>query len=198
MARQMVTRYGMSDGIGLMAIGQAEQEIFLARELVQRREISEHTANQVDQEIKRVLDEAQERARSIVTEHGDLLERIAQALLDRESLDSVEIGLLDVDEELPPLATSDSREADHGSEAEEGSEDSGEPQSDGTEAESKELGELKELDAASEDEADAQTEVPTAVNAGDERSGDEETSPGKVRTPAVQLSAEDPEADPSS
>ena len=198
MARQMVTRYGMSDVIGLMAIGQADQEIFLGRELVQRREISEHTANQVDQEIKRVLDEAQARARSIVTEHGDLLERIAQALLDRESLDSVEIGLLDVDEELPPLATSNGKEADHGSEVEEGSEDSTEPRSDGAEAESKELGELKELDVASEDEADAQTEVPTAVNAGDERSGDEETSSGKVRTPAVQLSAEDPEADPSS
>ena len=176
MARQMVTRFGMSDVIGLMAIGQADQEVFLGRELVQRREISEHTAQQVDQEIKRVLDEAEERARSIVTEHKDLLERIAQALLDRETLDSVEISLLDTGEELPP-PTNGGEEADDGSE-----EADGDP------------GDRGELEA---DEAHTQTEVPTAVKVSDEPSGDEETSPGTVRTPAVQLSAEDREADAS-
>ena len=56
---------------------------------------------------------------------------------------------------------------------------------------------LDELDAASVDEVETQTEVPTAVKLGDEPSSDEETSPGTVRTPAVQLSAEDPEADAS-
>ena len=198
MARQMVTRFGMSDVIGLMAIGQADQEIFLARELVQRREISDHTAQQVDQEVKRVLDEAHERARSIVTEHKDLLERIAQALLDRETLDSTEIGLLDAGEELPPLA-SNGREADDGSEEEEGgAADGGELDvADAVDTKQDEPDELEELDAAPVDEADAQTEVSTAVKVGDEASGDEETSPGTVRTPAVQLSAEDPEADAS-
>ena len=192
MARQMVTRFGMSDVIGLMAIGQADQEVFLGRELVQRREISEHTAQQVDREIKRVLDEAQERARSIVTEHGDLLERIAQALLDRETLDSVEICLLDADEELPPPANGGGEADDGSAEAEGGAADGGELERDAyPEAE------LDELDAVSVDEADVQTEVPTAVKVGDEPSGDEETSPGTVRTPAVQLSAEDPEADAS-
>ena len=191
MARQMVTRFGMSDVIGLMAIGQADQEVFLGRELVQRREISEHTAQQVDQEIKRVLDEAQERARSIVTEHKDLLERIAQALLDRETLDSVEISLLDNDEELPPPANG-------GVEADDGSEEAdGDPGDRGDlELDEADAG-MDELNAASVEEADAQTEVPTAVKVGDEPSGDEETSPGTVRTPAVQLSAEDPEADAS-
>ena len=188
MARQMVTRFGMSDVIGLIAIGQADQEVFLGRELVQRREISEHTAQQVDREIKRVLDEAEERARSIVTEHGDLLERIAQALLDRETLDSVEIGLLESDEELPPPPNGGG-EADDGSEAEGGAADGGELEGDADPE--------AELDAVSVDEADVQTEVPTAVKVGDEPSSDEETSPGTVRTPAVQLSAEDPEADAS-
>ena len=61
----------------------------------------------------------------------------------------------------------------------------------------KELEYPKDLDAASEDEADVQTEVPTAMKVGDESSGDEETSSGTMRTPAVQLRAEDPEADPS-
>ena len=191
MARQMVTRFGMSDIIGLMAIGQADQEVFLGRELVQRREISEHTAQQVDQEIKRVLDEAQQRARSIVTEHKDLLERIAQALLDRETLDSVEISLLDLGEELPPPANG-GEEADAGSEEADGDPgDRGELEADEADAG------MDELNAASVEEADAQTEVPTAVKVGDEASGDEETSPGTVRTPAVQLSAEDPEADAS-
>ncbi len=191
MARQMVTRFGMSDVIGLMAIGQADQEVFLGRELVQRREISEHTAQQVDQEIKRVLDEAEQRARSIVMDHKDLLERIAQGLLERETLDSVDIALLDAGEELPPLPTEDDEAEDGPAESEGGPTEGGELEADAADAD------LDELDAASVDEVETQTEVPTAVKLGDEPPGDEETSPGTVRTPAVQLSAEDPEADPS-
>ncbi|RMH13159.1 MAG: ATP-dependent metallopeptidase FtsH/Yme1/Tma family protein, partial [Gemmatimonadetes bacterium] len=103
MARNMVTRFGMSDVIGLMAVGDSEQEVFLGRELVQRREISEHTAQQVDQEVKRILDEAHGRARRILEEHRDLLERIAQALLERETLGHAEIEALDRGEPLPPM-----------------------------------------------------------------------------------------------
>ena len=191
MARQMVTRFGMSDVIGLMAVGHGDQEIFLGRELVQRREVSEHTAQQVDQEIKRVLDEAEQSARSIVTQHIDLLERLAQALLDRETLDAVEIGLLDVGEELPPLASGDEDTDDGSGESEGSPADGGEPGADAADAD------LDELDAASVDEADSRTEVPTAVKLGHESAGDKETGPGTVRTPAVQLRTEDPEADAS-
>lgn len=190
MARQMVTRFGMSDVIGLMAVGHGDQEIFLGRELVQRREVSEHTAQQVDQEIKRVLDEAEQRARAIVKEHVDLLERVAQALLDRETLDSTEIGLLDVGEELPPANGDGETEGGPG-----GSEgrpaNRTEPGADAAGAD------LDELDTASVDETDLRTGVATAVKLCDEPSGDEETSPGTVRAAAVQLSAEDPEADAS-
>ena len=78
-------------------------------------------------------------------------------------------------------------------------------EADGTDTESKELKELEDpkdlyaprRDDASEDEADVQTEVPTAMKAGNESSGDEETSSGTMHIPAVQLRAEDPEADPS-
>ena len=191
MARQMVTRFGMSDVIGLMAVGHGDQEIFLGRELVQRREVSEHTAQQVDQEIKRVLDEAEQSARSIVTQHIDLLERLAQALLDRETLDAVEIGLLDVGEELPPLASGDEDTDDGSGESEGSPADGGEPGADAADAD------LDELDAASVDEADSRTEVPTAVKLGHESADDKETGPGTVRTPAVQLRTEDPEADAS-
>ena len=151
MARQMVTRFGMSDVIGLMAIGQADQEVFLGRELVQRREVSEHTAQQVDQEIKRVLDEAEERARSVVTEHIDLLERIAQGLLERETLDAVDIGLLEAGEELPTLPTENGS-----SESEGGPEDGLELEEAGADAD------VDKLNATSVDEAETQAEVPTA------------------------------------
>ncbi|HSR42091.1 MAG TPA: hypothetical protein VLL48_07970, partial [Longimicrobiales bacterium] len=103
MARRMVTRFGMSDVIGLMAVGDSEQEVFLGRELVQRREISEHTAQQVDQEVKRLLDEAHDRARDVLEEHSDLLESIADALLERETLDRDEVETLARGEPLPPL-----------------------------------------------------------------------------------------------
>jgi cell division protease FtsH len=103
MARRMVTQFGMSDVIGLMAVGDADHEVFLGRELSQRRGVSEHTARQVDTEVKRILDDAHERARAILDTEGDLLERIAQALLERETLDRSEIELLEEGKELPPL-----------------------------------------------------------------------------------------------
>ena len=104
MARRMVTRFGMSDRIGLMAVGDSDQEVFLGRELMQRREVSEHTARQVDEEVKRILDEAHARARSVLEANRSLLDTIAEALLDRETLDGDEIQLLLDGKALPPLA----------------------------------------------------------------------------------------------
>ena len=104
MARRMVTRFGMSERVGLMAVGDSEQEIFLGRELVQRREVSEHTAELVDSEVKRLLDNAHDRARVLLEEHNDLLETIADALLEHETLGRREIELLDRGEPLPPLS----------------------------------------------------------------------------------------------
>ena len=105
MARRMVTRFGMSDRIGLMAVGDSEQEVFLGRELVQRREVSDYTAQQVDEEVKRILDEAHSRARGIVGENRELLADIANALLERETLDSSEIQLLVEGKALAPLTS---------------------------------------------------------------------------------------------
>src|SRR5512145_2862492 len=65
-ARRMVTQFGMSDRVGAIAVGDREQEIFLGREIAQRREISEHLSEVVDAEVKRILDEAYERARVIL------------------------------------------------------------------------------------------------------------------------------------
>ena len=102
-ARRMVTRFGMSDKVGLMAVGEGEHEVFLGRELSQRHDVSEHTSQLVDQEIKHFLDEAQDRARGLIEHNRELLERIAQALLDRETLGREEIQLIADGKELPPL-----------------------------------------------------------------------------------------------
>ncbi len=102
LARRMVTQFGMSDKVGAMAIGDREQEIFLGREFGHRREVSEQTAQMVDGEVKRLLDEAFAEARALITEHRDLLERIAQALLERETIDRDDLDLLVRNQTLPP------------------------------------------------------------------------------------------------
>jgi cell division protease FtsH len=103
MARRMVTSFGMSEVIGLVAVGDNEQEVFLGRELVQRRTVSEHTQRIVDEEIKRILDQAHTTAQAVIAVNRDLLESIARALLERETLDREEIETLARGETLPPL-----------------------------------------------------------------------------------------------
>ncbi|HEX6939422.1 MAG TPA: ATP-dependent zinc metalloprotease FtsH, partial [Longimicrobiales bacterium] len=103
LARRMVTSFGMSEAVGPMAVGDSEQEVFLGRELVQRRELSERTAELVDAEVKRILSEAYEEAMRLLRENRALLEAIAEALLERETLDREEIELLVAGQPLPAL-----------------------------------------------------------------------------------------------
>jgi cell division protease FtsH len=105
-ARRMVTQFGMSEKIGMMAVGDREQEIFLGREFSQRREVSERTAQVVDDEVKHFLDEAHENARRILTEHRALLDEIAAALLDRETIDREDLDLILQGKPLPPISPS--------------------------------------------------------------------------------------------
>jgi cell division protease FtsH len=104
LARRMVTQFCMSDVIGPIAVGDREQQIFLGREIMQRHEVSEKTAEIVDAEVKRVLDEALRRARGILEGDMPLLHTMAQALLDRETLDREEVELLAKGGALPPKA----------------------------------------------------------------------------------------------
>jgi cell division protease FtsH len=105
MARKMVTQFGMSEAIGPMAIGDSEQEVFLGRDLGQRRQVSEQTAQLVDGEVKRMLDEAYDQAREILNENRELLEALAAALLERETLDREQVELLAAGKQLPPIRT---------------------------------------------------------------------------------------------
>ena len=102
LARRMVTQFGMSEVIGLMAVGEREQEVFLGREFGHRREVSEQTAQTVDAEVKRLLDDAYATALRLLNAHRDLMDRIAAALLERETIDREDLDLLGRDLPLPP------------------------------------------------------------------------------------------------
>ncbi len=102
MARQMVTKYGMSERVGMMAVEERSQEVFLGRDFAGRREVSEHTAKMVDEEVKRLLDQAYAKAKEILTEHRDVLDRIAFALLEHETLNGEQVNLIKDGKSLPP------------------------------------------------------------------------------------------------
>jgi len=85
-ARQMVTRLGMSAEMGPMVYGQKEELIFLGREISEQRDYSEAVAEQIDREVRRLVSDAHERARSILAEHRDKLDAVAQKLLEVETL----------------------------------------------------------------------------------------------------------------
>ncbi|MFN0099838.1 MAG: ATP-dependent zinc metalloprotease FtsH [Gemmatimonadaceae bacterium] len=101
-ARRYVSQWGLSDAIGPILVGDNEQEVFLGRELTSRRQVSERTAQQVDDEVSRVINTAYNRAMDTITTHRDLLDRIANALLERETLSREDIAFLERGEALPP------------------------------------------------------------------------------------------------
>ena len=105
LARRYVGQWGLSDAIGPILVGDNEQELFLGRELQTRREVSERTAQLVDSEVSRVIKEAYNRAKETLTENIDLLHRVAEALLDRETLTGEDVKALERGEKLPPRAT---------------------------------------------------------------------------------------------
>jgi cell division protease FtsH len=91
LARKMVTEWGMSDKVGPLTFGSPSEEVFLGRELGMRRTFSDLTAQTIDGEIRRIIDEQSERARGIVTSHRDKLDALATALLERETLNTEEV-----------------------------------------------------------------------------------------------------------
>ena len=93
-ARQMVTQLGMSEKLGLVKLGNKREEIFLGRDISEDRNYSEEVAYAIDQEVKAIIDSCYETAKEILTEHRDLLDKIAGVLLEREVLDAEEFGKL--------------------------------------------------------------------------------------------------------
>ena len=93
LARKMVCQFGMSE-LGPLTFGSQEEQIFLGREIAQHRDYSEHTAVAIDEKVRKFIMMGYEKACQILTENKDALVRVAEALLDRESLDAAEIKLL--------------------------------------------------------------------------------------------------------
>jgi cell division protease FtsH len=107
LARAMVCEYGMSD-LGPLTFGKKEEQIFLGREISQHRDFSEDTAIKIDQAVRRLVSEQYDRARQIITENRDTMVRLAESLLERETLDGVQIRRivagLPLDDEPPPTS----------------------------------------------------------------------------------------------
>jgi len=99
-ARNMVCEWGMSE-LGPLAFGKKDEAIFLGREIAQHRDYSEDTAIQIDKEVRRIVNAAYEKARGLLSDNRDVLERIAQALLEREVIDAAEVKLLMEGKPLP-------------------------------------------------------------------------------------------------
>jgi cell division protease FtsH len=88
MARAMVTRYGMSDKLGPMTFGQKEELVFLGKEIGEQRDYSEAVAQEIDDEVRKIVQEAHERARDVLTRYREQLDRIAQRLMEDETLEA--------------------------------------------------------------------------------------------------------------
>ena len=102
LARKMVCEWGMSD-LGPLTFGKKEEQIFLGREIAQHRDYSEDTAIKIDQEVRKLVNAGYTTARQVISEGRETLERIAQALIEREVLDGSEIKLLVDGKELPKI-----------------------------------------------------------------------------------------------
>lgn len=116
LARQMVCEWGMSS-LGFMAFGSESEPIFIGRELSHHKEYSEGTASKIDQEIRSILEKCYQRTFSILSEHLNELNQLAEALIERETLDDNEIRLLlgfpkveKKDEEILPKTIEESTE----------------------------------------------------------------------------------------
>ncbi len=90
-ARQMITRYGMSDRLGPVALGRQQGNIFLGRDIMSERDFSEETASAIDGEVRQLVDEAYKRAKQVLVENRPVLNQLADLLIDKETVDAEEL-----------------------------------------------------------------------------------------------------------
>jgi len=93
-ARQMVTRFGMSDRLGPVALGRQQGNMFLGRDISSERDFSEETAAAIDDEVRNLVDQAYRRAKTVLLENKHILDKLADMLIDKETVDSDELQLL--------------------------------------------------------------------------------------------------------
>jgi len=100
LARRMVTEFGMSDRLGPLSFGKRDELVFLGREIGEQRNYSDEIAKTIDEEVRAIIDRAQDRARQVLETHRDRLEALAQKLIAEETVDAAEFEALFSD--LPP------------------------------------------------------------------------------------------------
>lgn len=112
--RRMITEYGMSSGLGPVSYADTSSDVFLGRDLMQRKDYSEKKAQQIDDEVADMLSARYQEARAIMVEQRDKLDRIAESLLERETLETTDLALLMRGDDLPPMrpAASESEASD--------------------------------------------------------------------------------------
>lgn len=93
-ARKMVCQWGMSEKLGPMTFGKKEEQIFLGRDFTQLQDYSEHTAVEIDNEVRRLINECYQRAKELLAENLSTLHRLAEKLLEKEVLDGAEIDAI--------------------------------------------------------------------------------------------------------
>jgi cell division protease FtsH len=93
-AQKMVTEFGMSEKLGPITLRKADSEVFLGRDISRGQGYSESTAQMIDEEVKRIVRECHEKARSILDKNKKLLDTLAQRLIEKESIDSDELNAL--------------------------------------------------------------------------------------------------------
>jgi cell division protease FtsH len=91
MARNMVCRYGMSEKLGPISFAKRDEQIFLGREIAQHRDYSEETARLIDSEVNRLIMEAYDKAKELLSRHMDTLKALTDVLLVKETIDSEEV-----------------------------------------------------------------------------------------------------------
>jgi cell division protease FtsH len=94
LAQQMIRSWGMSETLGPLSFAKDEEQVFLGREIAQHRDYSEETARKIDAEINMLVMQAYERARSVLTEHLDVLHKLAEELLEKETVLGAELDTL--------------------------------------------------------------------------------------------------------
>jgi cell division protease FtsH len=104
LARRMVCEWGMSKELGPLSFGKKDEQVFLGRDIMQHRDYSEHTAISIDKEVRGIVEDNYQRAKSILTEHLDLLNLIAQTLLEKETLDLKDLDRIIADAKPDLLA----------------------------------------------------------------------------------------------
>jgi cell division protease FtsH len=117
LARAMVCQYGMSEKLGMVQYGDDDEFVFLGREMTRSKNFSEHTAQEIDEEIKRIIDDAYKVAKDIIVNHRDKLELIAKSLLEYETLEGAQVEEIINTGKLTPPPPPPAMEPPHGAPA---------------------------------------------------------------------------------